>query len=64
MSIDRNDVKNSIDKAAEQLKAATDNLANKSQEAGDAAKAKAKEMAQKAGDQMIEQGEKLKNAAR
>jgi hypothetical protein len=64
MSFDKNDVKNGIDKAAEQLKVATDNLAAKSQVVGDAAKAKAKELAQKAGDQMIEQGEKLKNAAR
>lgn len=64
MSIDRNDVKKGIDKAAEQLKTATDNLAAKSQEAGDAAKARAKELAKKAGDQMIEQGEKLRNAAR
>ena len=64
MSFDKNDVKNGIDKAAEQLKTATDNLAAKSQEASEAAKEKAKELARKAGDQMIEQGEKLKNAAR
>ena len=63
MSLDRNDVKHGIDKAAEQLKSATDNLAAKSQEASDAAKAKAKELAIKAGDQMIEQGERLKKAA-
>jgi hypothetical protein len=64
MSFDKNDVKNGIDKAAEQLKTATDNLAAKSHEASEAAKEKAKELARKAGDQMIEQGEKLKNAAR
>jgi ElaB/YqjD/DUF883 family membrane-anchored ribosome-binding protein len=64
MSFDKNDVKNGIDKAADQLKAATDTLAAKTHEAGEAAKAKAKELAQKAGDEMIEQGQKLKNAAR
>jgi hypothetical protein len=64
MSFDKNDVKHGIDKAAEQLKTATDNLAAKSQEASDAAVAKAKALAQKAGDEMIEQGQKLKNAAR
>ena len=64
MSFDKNDVKDGIDKAAEQLKTATDNLATKSHEAGESMKEKAKELARKAGDEMIEQGTKLKNAAR
>jgi hypothetical protein len=64
MSFDKNDVKQGIDKAADQLKAATDNLAAKSHEAGESMKEKAKELARKAGDEMIEQGTKLKNAAR
>ena len=64
MSFDKDDVKHGIDKAAEQLKTATDNLAMKSHEAGESMKEKAKELARKAGDEMIEQGTKLKNAAR
>jgi hypothetical protein len=64
MSFDRNDVKHGIDKAASRLKSATDNLADKSQEAGESMKEKAKEMARRTGDQMIEKGAKLKNAAR
>jgi hypothetical protein len=64
MSFDRNDVKQGIDKAAENLKAATDKLAAKGSEAGDSMKEKAKELARKTGDQMIDKGTKLKNAAR
>lgn len=64
MSFDKNDVKHGIDKAAENLKIATDKLAAKSQEAGDSITEKAKELARKTGDQMIDKGTKLKNAAR
>jgi hypothetical protein len=64
MSIDRNDVKHGIDKAAENLKTATDKLADKSHETGESMKEKAKELARKTGDQMIDKGNKLKNAAR
>lgn len=64
MSFDKDDVKHGIDEAAVRLKAATDTLAAKSHEAGESASEKAKELARKAADQMIEQGEKLKNAAR
>jgi len=64
MSFDKKDVKHGIDKAAENLKAATDDLAAKSQEVGESMKEKAKELARKTGDQMIEKGTKLKNAAR
>ncbi|MDP9054363.1 MAG: hypothetical protein M3N93_08705 [Acidobacteriota bacterium] len=64
MSFDKKDVKNGIDKAAARLKTATDNLTAKSQEAGEIAKAKAKDIASKAGDRMIEQGRKLKSAGR
>jgi hypothetical protein len=64
MSVDRNDVKHGIDKAAANLKAATDKLADKSHEAGESMTEKAKELARKTGDQMIAQGNKLKNAAR
>ncbi|HEY3827423.1 MAG TPA: hypothetical protein VGL82_22880 [Bryobacteraceae bacterium] len=64
MSFDRNDVKHGIDKAASRLKSATDNLADKSQETGESMKQRAKELARKTGDQMIENGKKLRNAAR
>jgi hypothetical protein len=64
MSMDRNDVKHGIDQAAKNLKAATDKLADKSHDAGDSMKEKAKELARKTGDQMIDQGKKLKKAAR
>jgi hypothetical protein len=64
MSFDKNDVKHGIDKAAENLKSATDTVAAKSHEAGESMKEKAKELARKTGDQMIDKGTKLKNAAR
>jgi len=64
MSFDKNDVKRGIDKAAENLKTATDKLAAKSQETGDSITEKAKALARKTGDQMIDKGTKLKNAAR
>jgi hypothetical protein len=64
MSFDKNDVKHGIDKAAEHLKVATDKVAMKSQEASDSMTEKAKELARKTGDQMIDKGQKLKNAAR
>jgi len=60
MSITRNDVKRGIDRAASNLKAATDTIAAK----GDQATAKAKELGRATGDQMIAQGKKLKNASR
>jgi hypothetical protein len=64
MSFDKEDVKHGIDKAADHLKAAADAVVAKSHEASESAKEKAKELARKTGDQLIEQGEKLKNAAR
>jgi hypothetical protein len=64
MSFDKKDVKQGIDKAADHLKAATDTLVEKTHEAGESLSEKAKELARKTGDQMIEQGTKLKNAAR
>jgi transcriptional regulator NrdR family protein len=64
MSFDRNDIKRGIDKTANRLKSATDRLANKSQETEESMKEKAKELARKTGDQMIEKGTRLRNAAR
>ena len=60
MNMTRNDVKRGIDKAASNLKSATDTIAAKNDEA----LAKAKELGRAAGDQMIAQGKKLKNANR
>ena len=64
MSIHKEDVKHSIDSAAEKLKEITDTFAAKLNEAGDEASRKAREMARKTGDMMIEQGHRLKEAAR
>jgi hypothetical protein len=64
VSFDKEDVKSGIDKAAEHLKAATDAMATKSHEASESAKERAKELARKTGDQLIAQGERLKEAAR
>jgi hypothetical protein len=63
MSLDRNNVKQEIDKAAAHLKTATDKLAEKSHEAGESLTETAKELARKTGDQMIKRGEQLKKAA-
>jgi hypothetical protein len=60
MNLTKNDVKRGIDKAASNLKAATDTIAAKNDEA----MAKAKQMGRAAGDQMIAQGKKLKSASR
>jgi hypothetical protein len=59
MSIDRNDVKHGIDVAAEKLKEATDIIA----EAARQANAKAYDFMNKAGDTLVEHGEKLKKAS-
>jgi hypothetical protein len=64
MSFDRKDLKHGIDKAADHLKAAANTLAATSHEASESAKGKAKELARKTGDQLIQQGRKLKKAAR
>jgi hypothetical protein len=63
MSLDKNDIKHGIDNVAEHLKEAVDKFAEKTSESRGKLSAKAKEMARKAGEEMIEQGHKLKNAA-
>jgi hypothetical protein len=63
MSIDKNDVKHGIDVAAEKLKEATDKISAQLAETSKDATAKAHELGRKAGDTMIEQGEKLKKAS-
>lgn len=60
MNITKNDVKRSIDRAASNLKTVADAVAAKSDQAAE----KAKELGRAAGDQMIAQGKKLKNASR
>jgi hypothetical protein len=60
MSIDKKDVKRGIDHAATNLKQAVDKVV----ETSETITAKAKEAGRKAGDQMIEQGKKLKSASR
>ena len=52
MSLHREDIKRGIDKAAANLKGAVDSVAQST-----------KEVAQKAGDEMIEKGRRLKRAA-
>jgi hypothetical protein len=64
MSFGKNDVKQGIDKAAKNLKTATDKLAARSQEAGESITAKAKELARRTGEQMIDKGTKLRKAGR
>jgi hypothetical protein len=63
MSISREDVKHGIDHVASQLKEVVDNIADKTSESRDKLSEKAKDVARKAGDEMIEQGHKLKNSA-
>ncbi len=60
MSIDKKDVKQGIDQAAIHLKQAVDKMA----ETSEMIAAKAKEAGRKTGNQMIEQGKKLKSASR
>lgn len=60
MSFDKKDVKQGIDEAATHLKQAVDKVA----ETSEMIAAKAKEAGRKTGDQMIQQGKKLKSASR
>jgi hypothetical protein len=63
MSFDKNDVKHGIDNVASHLKDAVDSIAEKTSDSRDKLTEKAKEVARKTGDEMIEKGHKLKNAA-
>jgi hypothetical protein len=63
MSFDRNDIRHGIDNVAEHLKDAVDKIAEKTNESRGKIAESAKEMARKTGDEMIEQGHKLKKAA-
>jgi hypothetical protein len=59
MSFNKNDVKHGIDVAADKLKQATDKIAATAEDAN----AGARKIGRKAGDTLIEQGEKLKQAS-
>jgi len=63
MSFDKNDVKQGIDNVAAHLKDAVDKIAEKTSESREKVSEMAKEMARKTGDEMIEKGHMLKNAA-
>jgi hypothetical protein len=63
MTFDKNDVKHGIDNVAAHLKGTVDKIAEATSDSRDKVSEKAKEIARKAGDEMIEQGHKLKNAA-
>jgi hypothetical protein len=63
MSFDKDDVKHGIDSVAAHLKHAVDSIAEKASDSRDKLTEKAKEVARKTGDEMIEQGQKLKTAA-
>ncbi len=63
MSLHREDIKRGIDKAAANLKDAVDSVADSTSESRAKFRDKAKELAQKAGDEMIEKGRQLKRAA-
>jgi hypothetical protein len=63
MSFDKNDVKHGIDNVASHLKDAVDSIAEKTSDSREKLTQKAKEVARKTGDEMIEKGHKLKNAA-
>lgn len=63
MSFDKEDVKHGIDNVAAHLKDAVDSIAGKTSDSREKLREKAKEVARKTGDEMIEQGHKLKTAA-
>ena len=63
MHIDKEDVKRGIDNAAQHLKDAVDNIADSTSESRTKLADKARHVANKTGDELIEQGHKLKRAA-
>ena len=63
MSFDKDDLKHGIDNVAAHLKDAVDKIAEKTSESREKFSEKTKEAARRAGDEMIEQGQKLRNAA-
>jgi hypothetical protein len=63
MSLTKNDVKHGIDVVADHLKNATESVARTSADTADKIAEKGRELALKTGDELIEQGQKLKHAA-
>jgi hypothetical protein len=63
MSFDKEDVKQGIDEVAAHLKHAVDVVVEKTSGTRETIADKAKELGRKTGDEMIEQGQKLKNAS-
>ncbi len=63
MSFDKNDVLHGIDSLAAHLKDAVNTFTEKTSESREKVSEKVKEMARKTGDELIEQGQRLKNAA-
>jgi hypothetical protein len=64
MKIDKDDIKHGIDAAAELLKDATDRISEERHKAAEIATEKRIELTLKAGDKLIEVGQKLKNSTR
>lgn len=63
MSFDKSDIKQGIDNVAEYLKDAVDKIVEKKNESSEKISESARAVARKTGDEMIEQGQKLRNAA-
>jgi hypothetical protein len=64
MKIDKDDIKHGIDAAAELLKDATDHISEEAHKAGGKATEKRIELTLKAGDKLIEVGQKLKDSTK
>ncbi len=64
MKIDKDDIKHGIDVAGELLKDVTDHLAEESHKAAEKAHEKRIELTVKAGDKLIEVGQKLKDSTK
>jgi hypothetical protein len=62
MKLDKDDIKHGIDAAAELLKDATDHISEESHKAAGKAHEKRIELTVKAGDKLIEVGQKLKDS--
>ena len=64
MKIDKDDIKHGIDAAAELLKDATDRISEERHKAAEIATEKRIELTLKAGDKLIEVGQKLKDSTK
>jgi hypothetical protein len=64
MRIDKDDIKHGIDAAADLLKDATDHISEESHKASEKATEKRIELTLRAGDKLIEVGQKLKDSTK